>query len=59
MTGNEVDVKILTLNCWGLGLGISKNRNERMVDIGKYIANSNYNIVLLQVIFFLICIFIF
>lgn len=48
MTGSEVDVKILTLNCWGLGLGISKNRNERMVDIGKYIANGNYNIVLLQ-----------
>jgi hypothetical protein len=26
----EAEVKLFTLNCWGLGLGISKNRDERM-----------------------------
>jgi hypothetical protein len=26
----EAEVKLFTLNCWGLGLGISKDRDERM-----------------------------
>ena len=49
MTSDSVDLKILTLNCWGLGLGISKHRNERMEDIGSFIASKDYDIVLLQV----------
>lgn len=48
MSSDSVDVKILTLNCWGLGLGISKNRSERMEDIGMFIASKDYDIVLLQ-----------
>ena len=45
----EAEVKLFTLNCWGLGLGISKNRDERMEDIGKFIAEQDYDIVFLQV----------
>jgi len=45
---DETEISILTLNCWGLGLGISKNRNERMEDIGKYLSEQDYDIVLLQ-----------
>lgn len=44
----EAEVKIFTLNCWGLGMGISKDRDERMEDIGKYIAEQDYDIVFLQ-----------
>ena len=49
MATMEAEVRILTLNCWGLGLGISKHRNERMIDIGKYISDNDYDIVFLQV----------
>ena len=45
----EAEVRIFTLNCWGLGLGISKDRDERMEDIGKYIASNEYDIVFCQV----------
>ena len=48
-TDMEAEVNIFTLNCWGLGLGISKNRDERMEDIGKYLSEQNYDIVFLQV----------
>jgi len=44
----EAEVRIFTLNCWGLGLGISKHRDERMEDIGKYIASQDFDIVFLQ-----------
>jgi len=44
----EAEVRIFTLNCWGLGLGISKDRDERMEDIGKYIASNEYDIVFCQ-----------
>jgi len=44
----EAEVRIFTLNCWGLGMGISKNRDERMEDIGKYIADQDFDIVFLQ-----------
>ena len=47
----EAEVRIFTLNCWGLGLGISKHRDERMEDIGKYIADNEYDIVFCQVSF--------
>ena len=42
-------MRIFTLNCWGLGLGISKDRDERMEDIGEYIADNDYDIVFCQV----------
>ena len=45
----EAEVRIFTLNCWGLGLGISKDRDERMEDIGKYINSNEYDIVFCQV----------
>ena len=45
----EAEVRIFTLNCWGLGMGISKNRDERMEDIGKYLADQDFDIVFLQV----------
>jgi len=48
MFSDSCEISILTLNCWGLGLGISKNRNERMEDIGKYLSEQNYDVVLLQ-----------
>ena len=44
-----LQVNLFTLNCWGLGLGISKNRDERMQDIGQWIAQQEYDIVFLQV----------
>jgi len=44
----EAEVSILTLNCWGLGLGISKDRDERMEDIGRFLAEQDYDIVFLQ-----------
>ena len=44
----EAEVSILTLNCWGLGMGISKDRDERMEDIGRYLAEQDYDIVFLQ-----------
>ena len=50
--GMEAEVRIFTLNCWGLGLGISKQRDERMQDIGNYIAENDFDIVFLQVRFY-------
>jgi len=44
----EAEVKVFTLNCWGLGMGISKDREERMEDIGSFINNQDYDIVFLQ-----------
>lgn len=43
-----VDLRVMTLNCWGL-YGVSSLRNERMNAIAKYLAESDYDIVLLQV----------
>lgn len=45
----EAEVKLFTLNCWGLGMGISKHRDERMQDIGLFISQQDYDIVFLQV----------
>jgi len=45
---DEIQINVLTLNCWGLGLGISKDRVERMNSISEYIASQDYDIVLLQ-----------
>jgi len=48
LTVMEAEVSLLTLNCWGLGMGISKDRDERMEDIGKYLAEQDYDIIFLQ-----------
>ena len=42
-----VDLRVMTLNCWGL-YGVSSLRNERMHAIAKYLAESDFDIVLLQ-----------
>ena len=42
------EINVFSLNCWGLGLGISKDRDERMEDIGQYLAEQDYDIVFLQ-----------
>ena len=44
----EAEVSILTLNCWGLGLGISKDRDERMEEIGRYLVEQDHDIIFLQ-----------
>lgn len=43
----EVDVRVLTLNCWGI-VGISKHRVERMTAIANYLATTEYDFVFLQ-----------
>ena len=44
---DAVDIKVMTLNCWGL-YGVSKFRRERMQAIGTYLKDSEFDIVLLQ-----------
>ena len=41
------DIRVFTLNCWGLKC-VSAKRKERMEAIGTYLANSDYDIVLLE-----------
>jgi sphingomyelin phosphodiesterase 2 len=41
------DIRVFTLNCWGLR-GISAKRKERMEAIGAYLSRGEYDIVLLQ-----------
>uniref|UniRef100_A0A224Z970 sphingomyelin phosphodiesterase n=1 Tax=Rhipicephalus zambeziensis TaxID=60191 RepID=A0A224Z970_9ACAR len=43
----EVEVRVLTLNCWGI-VGISKHRVERMTAIANYLATTEYDFVFLQ-----------
>jgi len=43
-----VELRVLTLNCWGLGFGISKARDERMEDIGKWLGQQQFDIVFLE-----------
>ena len=45
---SEAEIKLFTLNCWGLRF-VSQNRSERMEDIGKYLADNDYDVVFLQV----------
>ena len=42
-----VTIRVITLNCWGLYI-VSKLRRERMAAIGAFLAESDYDIVLLQ-----------
>eukprot|EP00088_Acartia_fossae_P009378 TRINITY_DN14538_c0_g1_i2.p1 TRINITY_DN14538_c0_g1~~TRINITY_DN14538_c0_g1_i2.p1 ORF type:complete len:418 (+),score=69.65 TRINITY_DN14538_c0_g1_i2:24-1256(+) len=43
-----VEVKVFTLNIWGIGYGISTERNVRVKAIADYLHQSDYDIVLLQ-----------
>ena len=51
MTGqiqDSTNIKVMTLNCWGLGYGFSKLRRPRMNAIRKYLAESDFDIVVLE-----------
>lgn len=43
----NVDIKVFTLNCWGI-FGVSTHRVVRMRAIAQHLANSDYDLVLLQ-----------
>ena len=43
----SVDLRIFTLNCWGLRF-ISAKRRERFEAIGRYLSGGNYDVVMLQ-----------
>lgn len=43
----EVELRVLTLNCWGI-VGLSKHRVERMTAIANYLSTSDYDFVFLQ-----------
>ena len=45
---DTVDLRVMTLNCWGL-FGVSSLRKERMRAIAEYLSESDFDIVLLQV----------
>ena len=48
LSEETVDVRVMTLNCWGL-YGVSSLRKERMQAIASYLSESDFDIVLLQV----------
>ena len=41
-------VSVFTLNCWGLGMGVSRDRVVRMRAIGQHLATTDYDVVCLQ-----------
>ena len=41
-------VSVFSLNCWGIGCGVSRDRVVRMRAIGQHLADSDYDIVCLQ-----------
>ncbi|KAG0426125.1 hypothetical protein HPB47_026756 [Ixodes persulcatus] len=43
----EVELRVLSLNCWGI-VGISKHREERMTAIANYLSSSDLDFVFLQ-----------
>ena len=43
----SVDIRVFTLNCWGLRF-ISAKRRERFDAIGRYLARGDYDVVTLQ-----------
>jgi len=43
----NVDIKVFTLNCWGIW-GVSTHRVARMRAIAQHLADSDYDLVLLQ-----------
>lgn len=43
----SVEIRVFTLNCWGLRL-ISSDRKERFEAIGHYLSRGDHDIVFLQ-----------
>ena len=43
-----VTIKVFTLNCWGIGMGVSRDRVVRFTAIAHHLAASDYDIVCLQ-----------
>ena len=43
-----VNISVFTLNCWGIGMGVSRDRAVRFRAIAHHLAESNYDIVCLQ-----------
>ena len=41
-------ISVFTLNCWGIGMGVSKDRVVRFRAIAQHLADSDYDIVCLQ-----------
>jgi sphingomyelin phosphodiesterase 2 len=41
------EIRVLTLNCWGL-YAVSKKRRERMAAIGAFLSRGEYDVVVLQ-----------
>ena len=41
-------LSVFTLNCWGIGFGVSKDRVTRFRAIGQFLAGSNFDLVCLQ-----------
>ena len=39
---------MFTLNCWGIGMGVSRDRAVRMRAIAEHLAAAQYDIVCLQ-----------
>ena len=43
-----VTISVFTLNCWGIGMGVSRDRVVRFSAIAQHLASSDYDIVCLQ-----------
>ena len=43
-----VTISVFTLNCWGIGMGVSRDRVVRFTAIAQHLATSDYDIVCLQ-----------
>ena len=43
-----VTISVFTLNCWGIGMGVSRDRVVRFTAIAQHLASSDYDIVCLQ-----------
>ena len=43
-----VTISVFTLNCWGIGMGVSRDRKVRFTAIAHHLASSDYDIVCLQ-----------
>ena len=43
-----VNISVFTLNCWGIGMGVSRDRAVRFKAIAHHLAESDYDIVCLQ-----------
>ena len=41
-------ISVFTLNCWGIGMGVSRDRVVRMRAIAEHLAAAQHDIVCLQ-----------